>query len=341
LDAVLSASASDTSRRGTCTLAGAGGAPHDADYGLLITAGGPTAIIEAAQIVGITDPEGMAAPVVERSTRGIGELMRKLLDEDVRRFMIGVGGSSTNDGGAGMLAALGLRLENRNGDEVAPTPQGLASLARVDAHALDPRLSACTITILSDVDNPLCGPRGATATFGPQKGVRHEDIATIDSTLAHFAGLAERAVGREAATVPGAGAAGGLGFALQLIGGKLRAGAEVVADLIGLDAALDGADWLITGEGRTDGQTLGGKAPFVVAQRARRAGVAPTLLSGAVDAAALVDLSRAFAAGCFALPSGPMSLADCIEHTGSLLADRAEQLARLWDAGARALTRLS
>lgn len=331
LDAVLSASAGGAARRGTCTVAGAAGTPRDTAYGLLVTAEGPTAIIEAAQIVGITDPDGMAAPVAARSTRGIGQLIRKLQDEGVRRFMIGLGGSSTNDGGAGMLAALGLRFEDKNGDEVPPTPRGLASLARVDARALDPRLRECTITILSDVDNPLCGPRGATATFGPQKGVRPEEIAAFDATLAHFAALAERAVGREVAANAGAGAAGGLGFALQLVGGKLRAGAEVVADLVGLDAALDGADWLITGEGRTDSQTLAGKAPFVVAQRARRAGVAPTLLSGAVDTAALVELGRVFV-GCFALPYGPMSLAECIDRADALLADRAEQIARLWNA---------
>ena len=331
LDAVLSASAGPESRRGVCTVTGAGGAPQNAGYGLLIAAQGATAIIEAAQIVGITDPNGAATAPAARSTRGIGELIRKLLDEDVRRFMIGLGGSSTNDGGAGMLAALGLRLLDSAGGDVAPTPQGLATLAQVDASALDPRLRECAITILSDVDNPLCGPRGATATFGPQKGVRQEDIAAFDATLAHFAALAERAVGREAATNTGAGAAGGLGFALLLVGGKLRAGAEVVADLIGLDAALDGADWLITGEGRTDRQTLAGKAPFVVARRARRTGVPPTLLSGAVDAAALADLGRVFA-GCFALPDGPMALAECVEHADALLADRAEQIARLWFA---------
>jgi glycerate kinase len=331
LDAVLSASAGGASRRGRHTVAGATGAPRAADYGLLIAPEGPTAIIEAAQIVGLTDPEGTAASVTARSTRGIGELIRKLLDDGVRRFMIGLGGSSTNDAGAGLLTALGLCLEDKTGNEATPTPKGLSSLARVEASGLDPRLAECAITILSDVDNPLCGPRGATAVFGPQKGVRNEDIAVLDETLAHFAALAERAVGREAATSAGAGAAGGLGFALLLVGGKLRAGAEVVADLIGLDAALEGADWLITGEGRTDRQTLAGKAPFVVAQRARRAGVAPTLLSGAVDPAALNELGRAFA-GCFALPHGPMSLSECLEHAEVLLVDRTEQIARLWAA---------
>ena len=317
--------------RETLTVHGAGGAPQAAAFGMLAAPEGRTAVIEVAQIVGITDPVGMAVPVAQRSSRGVGELLRMLLDAGVRRFMIGLGGSSTNDGGAGMLAALGLRLRAAGGDEVVPTPQGLTELAAVDAAALDPRLPECTITILSDVDNPLCGPRGATAIFGPQKGVRADEVALFDSTLVRYAMVTEGAVGRVVAACPGAGAAGGLGFALQLIGGLPRAGAEVVADLVGLDAALSGAHWLITGEGRSDAQTLGGKAPYVVARRARAAGVPPTLLSGAVDDAALAELCGVFA-GCFALPAGPMTLVDCMAQADALLADRAEQIARVWAA---------
>jgi glycerate kinase len=204
----------------------------------------------------------------------------------------------------------------------------LERLASADAGGLDPRLGDCAITIMSDVNNPLCGARGATAIFGPQKGVRAAEIAPIDATLARFAALAQRAVGRDAADRPGAGAAGGLGFALQLVGGSFRSGAEVVADLIGLDAALAGADWAFTGEGRTDLQTMLRKAPYVVAERARAAGVPITLLSGAVDAAALPELGRVFD-GCFALPSGPTTLADCIANADHMLADRAEQIARV------------
>ena len=143
--------------------------------------------------------------------------------------------------------------------------------------------------------------------------------------------MVERALGRVAAGMPGSGAAGGLGFALQLAGGKLRSGAEVVAEVVGLDRALAGADWAITGEGRTDAQTLLRKAPFVVAERARAAGVPVTLLSGAIDSAALPQLARHFS-GCFALPAGPMSQNDSIALAAELLADRAEALARLWAA---------
>jgi len=330
LDAVLSRGGERRQREVT----GAGGTPRVAAYGVVAAREGATGIIEAAEVVGITDPDGMAAGVTARSTLGVGELIRVLLDADVRRFMIGLGGSSTNDAGAGMLAALGLQLVDAAGRDIAPTPEGLASLSVVDAHGLDPRLAQSSITIMSDVNNRLCGERGATAIFGPQKGVRAHEIVAIDATLARYAALAERAMGTSAVDRPGAGAAGGLGFALQLVGGSFRSGAEVVADLIGLDAALAGADWAFTGEGRTDLQTLLRKAPYVVAERARAARVPITLLSGAVDAAALPELGRVFD-GCFALPSGPMTLADCIANADPLLADRAEQIAKIWDAAHR------
>src|SRR5450631_3787551 len=325
LDAILARGG----ERRSCAVTGAAGTRVDAAYGWMND--GAIVVIEAAQVVGLTDTAGTAVDVEQRSTRGVGELIRVALDAGVRRLMIGVGGSSTNDGGAGMLAALGLSLVDAKGQALAPTPEGLASLAAVDTHALDPRLGDAAITIMSDVNNPLCGERGATAIFGPQKGVRRERIAELDARLARFAALAERAVGRTVSTLPGAGAAGGLGFALQLIGGEMRSGAQVVADLVGLDAALTGADWLITGEGRSDLQTLLGKTPWVVAQRAAAKNVPATLLSGGVDSDALPELAQHFA-GCFALPAGPAALADCVANAATLLADRAEQIARLFGA---------
>jgi len=326
LDAVLAAS--PHAQRRAVGVTDAGGRTRPADCGFLAGDEGAVAVIEVAQIVGLTDATATRTPVASRTTFGVGEAMRTLLDEGIRRFMVGLGGSSTNDGGAGLLAALGLALRDGDGREVEPTPEGLARLAAVDASALDARLSACTITVMSDVSNPLCGPRGATAIFGPQKGVSPEAVPTIDATLARFAALAERSIGREAANRPGAGAAGGLGFALQLVGGRFASGAEVVADLAGLDAAITRAHWVITGEGRTDAQTLLGKTPYVVAQRARRAGVPVTLLSGAVDRAALAELAGTFA-GCFALPDGPATLDRCVADAAAMLADRAEALARL------------
>ena len=333
LDAVLAAAGAAGTRH-VRRVRGAGGAPIDAAYGVLDHGDAATAVLEVAQVVPITDPAAMSRPVGERDTRGIGELVAALLDAGLRRFMIGLGGSSTNDGGAGMLAALGLRLADARGQPVAPAPEALAALGHVDASGLDPRLSACSITVMSDVNNPLTGTCGATAIFGPQKGVRGDAVDRYDATLARFAALLESALGVSAATRPGAGAAGGLGFALQAIGGEFRSGAAVVADLVGLDAALAGADWVLTGEGRTDAQTLLAKTPFVVAQRARAAGVPATLVCGAVDPAALAALGEHFA-GAFALAPGPITLAECIAATPALLADRAAELARVFDAARR------
>ena len=337
LDAVLAAVGS-SGRRGTARVCGAGGATLTADYGVIERDGVRTGVIEIAQVVGITDVAAMQVPIAERSTKGVGGLLQTLLYSDVSQFMIGLGGSSTNDGGAGLLAALGVRLLDANGNEVAPTPLGLARVARIDATQLDPRVSSCPITIMSDVNNPLCGLTGATAIFGPQKGVAPGQIDEFDATLARFAKLAVEAmerkgperngVGRNVAALPGAGAAGGLGFALQLLGGRFSSGADVVADLIGLSPALAAADWAITGEGRSDRQTLLRKAPFVVAERGALQRVPVTLISGAIDAAALPALGAHFA-GCFGLPNGPATLADCIANAGDFLADRAEQLARL------------
>jgi glycerate 2-kinase len=328
LDAVLSCGG----QRSTDRVSDVSGKPRTVAYGSI---GEPaTAVLEVAQIVGLTDPAVAAVDVEHRTTLGVGELIRNRLDAGARRFMIGLGGSSTNDGGAGLLAALGLALTDARGRAIAPTPAGLAALAAVDASGLDPRLADTQIIVMSDVNNPLNGEHGATAIFGPQKGVPRERIAELDGRIANFASLTERALDRCAHDKPGAGAAGGLGFALQLIGGEMRSGAEVVADLIGLDAALDGAGWAITGEGRSDAQTALGKTPLIVARRAAARQVPVTLISGSIDRSALPGLGRHFA-GCFSLPSGPANLEQCLAEAAELLADRAEQVARLFDVARR------
>ena len=225
LDAILHASGSGATRE-RIAVPGAAGAEVDAAFGLIDASPDRVGVIEIAQVVGITDAVAMKVDAGERSTTGVGVLMRALLDRGVRDFRIGLGGSSTNDGGAGFLAALGVTLTDARGVAVEPTPRGLQRLAAVSTSGLDARLAGSRITILSDVDNPLCGPGGAIAVFGPQKGVAADLVATFDGTLARYAALAERAFsswaagssvsGRAVAQRPGAGAAGGLGFALQL-----------------------------------------------------------------------------------------------------------------------------
>lgn len=321
LDAMLSIGG----ERRVLTVEGAAGPKRDAAVGLLSDG---SAIVETAEIVGITDPVGMGVPVDARSTRGMGEAIRALLDEGVRRFYVALGGSSTNDAGAGLLAGLGLQLFDAAGKPLEPTPQTLAQVARVDVSGLDARLREASFVGMSDVDNPLTGEHGATAVFGPQKGVTPEQVAPIDAALGHFADLLEAALGRRVRDEAGSGAAGGLGFALRMLGASFEPGAEVVARTIGLDEALDRADWLITGEGRSDVQTLHGKAPFIACRHAAAAGVPATLLSGAVDAAALPRLAEHFS-GCFSPAPGPITLETAIRDAARLLANEAEQLARL------------
>ena len=321
LDAMLSMGG----ERRVIHVQGAAGPRRDAALGLLHDG---SAIVETAEIVGITDAVGMGVPVAARSTRGMGEAIRALLDEGVRRFYVALGGSSTNDGGAGLLAGLGLQLFDADGKPLEPTPEALARVARVDASGLDARLGEAEFVGMSDVDNPLTGEHGATAVFGPQKGVTPEQVAPIDAALGRFADLVEASLGRRVRDEAGSGAAGGLGFALRILGASFEPGAEVVARTIGLDEALDNADWLITGEGRSDVQTLHGKAPFIACRHAAAAGVPATLLSGAVDAAALPRLAEHFS-GCFSPAPGPMTLETAIRDAARLLANEAEQLARL------------
>jgi glycerate kinase len=312
-EGTLEAMLTSGGERRKLNVRGAAGPLREALTGLLADG---SAIIETAEVVGITDPVGM------------GEAIRALLDAGVRRFFVALGGSSTNDGGAGLLTGLGLKLIDAQGNELEGTPEQLARVARLDVSQLDARLVDTTFVGMSDVDNPLTGDHGATAVFGPQKGVKPEQIESIDAALAHFADLLEAALGREARDQAGAGAAGGLGFALHMLGAKFEPGAETVARQIGLDAALEGADWLITGEGRSDVQTLHGKAPFIACRHAQAAGVPATLLSGAVDSAALPRLSEYFS-GCFSPAPGPITLEIAIRDAANLLANEAEQLTRL------------
>ncbi|MCA1322637.1 glycerate kinase [Herbaspirillum sp. alder98] len=304
----------------------AAGQPMQAPVGLLDNG---SAVIESASIVGLTDTDGTAVTVDQRSTLGIGDALLAVLEHDVSQVLVALGGSSTNDGGAGLLVALGARLLDAEGCEVPPLPSQLHRVASVDASAIDARVAKVKLVAMSDVDNPLCGEHGATAVFGPQKGVLPEQVATLDAALGHFAEVLERALGRHAKDLPGAGAAGGLGYALLMLGGHFQSGAETVADHIGLDDALAGAHWMITGEGRSDAQTLHGKAPFIASQRARRAGVETTLLSGGIDRKSLDRLQGSFA-GCFSIVFGPTRLEDAIADAPQLLQASAEQIARLW-----------
>lgn len=295
----------------------------------ILFAPGDIAVIESAQIVGL--PMISHSQVAERSTIGVGQMLRHALDAGARRIMIGLGGTATNDGGVGLLAALGVVLKDAAGHVLAPDLNSLASFACVDWSQLDARLAGMELVIMSDVDNPLCGPDGATMTFGPQKGVRPDELPHVDAALARWAQAGDARAGMALSGEAGSGAAGGLGYALKLLGARCEAGAAEIADLIGLDDAIYGADWVITGEGRSDAQTLRGKVPYEVSHRARAAGVPVTLLSGSLDRASLAELAPLFG-GCFSITDGPMTLASAIGDAHELLANQGEQLARIRSA---------
>ncbi len=330
LDAVCAASTD--ARRKQALVKNAAGHSAESGYALIRHGIYEAAVIEVAQVVGITDPSNMSVPVGARSSYGVGELMRLLIDEGIRHFFVGLGGTCTSDGGAGLLAAFGVKFISSTRKPIEATPDGLATLISVDVTALDTRLAECEITLLSDVNNPLCGAMGATAIFGPQKGVAPGDVSRIDRVIENYAMRLEAALQKSAKDKPGAGAAGGLGYALQLLGAKFASGAETVAQLIALKEACAGADWLITGEGRSDAQTLLGKTPFAAAKIAREFGgkrLKATLLSGGVDPTALAALGALFNGGSFSLAPGPIALDQAIERSAELLANSAEQLARL------------
>lgn len=245
---------------------------------------GTEAVVEMAAASGLDLlPGGSRAPLVA-SSHGTGQLVLAALDLGCTHIVLGVGGSASTDGGAGLLAALGLRLLDRDGRELPRGGAALADLHSIRTDALDPRVATTRFTLASDVDNPLLGARGAAAVFGPQKGADTHGVSILEGALTRLVETVARDVGpvaAEAAHLPGAGAAGGVGFAaLALLGAVRASGIDVVLELAGLERALDGADLVITGEGSLDAQSLGGKTPMGVAQAARRAHVPVVAVCG-------------------------------------------------------------
>jgi glycerate kinase len=289
-----------------------------------------TAVVEMAEASGLQRlPEGVFAPLTA-STYGSGELLRAALDAGARTIVFGVGGSATTDGGAGMLAALGARFLDADGQPVPPGGGGLAELASADLSGLDARLAEVELVLASDVDNPLTGPKGAPAVYGPQKGASAEDVRTLDSALAHFAKVLESAVGARAAEYaasPGAGAAGGIGYGAMLVGARFRPGIEVMLDVLGFAPALERASLVITGEGSLDEQTLHGKAPAGVAAAARAADKEVVAVCGRLALAPEV-LGRAGIRRAYALTDVEPDVAKCIAEAGPILERVAESIAR-------------
>lgn len=324
VDALLAAVGGE---RRECRVRGPMGAPVAAHWGWL---GQGTAVIEMAAASGLHWVPREQRDARLASSFGTGELILQALDAGATRIILGLGGSATNDGGAGLLQALGVRFLDVAGRELAPGGAALAALDQLDLSGLDARLLKAQVEVAADVDNPLCGPRGASAVFGPQKGATPAQVAELDAALGRYARIVAATLGEDHAQFPGVGAAGGLGFAARgLLKASFRPGIELVAELSGLAEAVLGADLVITGEGRMDAQTLHGKTPVGVARVARAAGVPVIALAGSLGEG-YQALYQAGIEAAFSLAPGPISLEQAMRGAAAELEARAVDIARLW-----------
>ena len=302
------------------------GAPVDARWGRI--AEGASAVIEMASASGLLLLDSKRLDPRRAGTFGTGELIRAVLDAGVQRILIGLGGSATNDGGAGMATALGVRFLDDEGDPLPPGGAALAQLASIDTHALDSRLAAVDIVVLADVSNPLLGPDGASAVYGPQKGADAAAVAELDRALRNYADIVARDLGREITTIRGGGAAGGLGAGLvAFTGARIVSGIDYIAEVVNLRDRLAAADLSITGEGRLDRQSTFGKTVAGVARLAQAVGTPCLAVGGGVEASevvrtipGIVDLEEAAPA--------ELALAEAMAKAGPLVADATARLLR-------------
>ncbi len=307
----------------TCSVTGPLGTPVTARYGII----GATAIVEMAQAAGLPLVPPEARDPLYTTTYGVGQLLRDAIGQGCREFLVGIGGSATNDGGVGMLQALGFGFFDRLGREIPRGAVGLEQLASIDRSTALPQLDRCRFRVACDVTNPLCGPLGASAVFAPQKGAKARDLPRLDRALSNFA----RHSGADP-EVPGAGAAGGLGYGfLAYTHAVLEPGVDIVLSQVGLAQALAGAALLFTGEGRLDGQTAMGKAPAGAARLAKALGVGVVALAGSVgpDAEACND---AGIDAYFPILQTPGTLEEAMDPATARqnLERTAAQAARLW-----------
>lgn len=312
-----------------CRVSGPLGREVTAVYG--VSGDGTTAVMEMARASGITLIDAAERNPLYTSTFGTGQMIADALRLGCRTIMMGIGGSATNDGGMGMLAALGARFYDVAGKLLAPCGESLERVARVDLSEMMPGCSEARFLIACDVDNPLCGPRGASHVYGPQKGADALMVERLDRGMAIYARALAKAAGRDCASMPGAGAAGGLGFAFaSVFNAELRPGIELVLDLLHFDDIINGASLVITGEGRMDRQTVMGKAPWGIMQRAARYEIPVIAVTGSVRDADV--LAKAGFAAVFPVVSGPCSLEEAMlpEVAAENLRRTAEMFTRVY-----------
>ena len=287
-----------------------------------------TAVIEIADAVGLARLGPDRRDVRNASTFGVGQMFIDVLDSGFTDLIIGVGGSATNDGGAGLIQAMGGKLEDENGDELGRGGIELARLHHIDVSELDQRMKNANVVVACDVNNPLCGPRGASAIFGPQKGASYEDVLQLDSALQNFANVMAKDLGADVAEIPGAGASGGLGAGLMgFFGARLRLGADIVLEAVDLESHLIDTDLVIVGEGQFDRSTVFNKSPVAVAQRAKQRNIPVIGISGSLGGGFREVHAHGIDA-VFSLVNGPMSLEAAMDDTARLVAIATEEACR-------------
>ena len=307
------------------TATGPLGKKITSEYGVL--GDKKTAVIEIASIAGLP-----MVPIDKRNpfhttSFGIGEVITTAIADGFRNFIIALGGSSTNDGGFGMLQALGVTFQDKEGNSVGPFGKDLGSIAKVDWSTLHPLVNECVFHIASDVENPLCGETGASYVFGPQKGASKEQVKELDQQLFHYSQLLQEEKGMDFQDTNGAGAAGGLGFAFLLLNGKIESGAKLVAEATNLTAAIRQADWILTGEGQSDYQTLYGKLPSYIATIASQHHTPISLIAGSLGEG-YQQLYDDFSS-CHSISIGPMALEESISRAEELLYHETRNIARI------------
>lgn len=289
-----------------------------------------TAVVELAQASGLQALPGGRRDALRASSVGTGQLVRAALDAGCRAIVLGLGGSACTDGGAGMLQALGVRLLDRAGRDLEPGGAELLKLHRIALDDVDGRLTGTRFTVAGDVDNPLLGEHGAAAVYGPQKGASPDDVLVLAQALHRWSEVAADALGIDAASRPGAGAAGGVGFAaMAFLGATMRPGIDVVLELVEFDALLPRARLVVTGEGSLDAQTLRGKAPAGVARAARRHGV-PTVAVAGQSLLTDAELGAGFVSAAYALTGLEPDVGRCMAEAGPLLERIAATIAADW-----------
>lgn len=295
------------------------------NYGVL--GNDQTVVIEIAAVAGLPMVPKSERNPMNTSTKGIGEVILHALDQGHRQFIIGLGGSATNDGGLGMLQALGVTFLDQEGQVVPPVGASVGKVKKVDYSTMDARLRDCRIKVATDVTNPLCGKQGASYVFAPQKGATPEQVVQMDEALQNYSELIHAHLHKKCSEHPGAGAAGGLGFAFLSLGAELLPGAQIVAEAVGLEEKLKQCDWVLTGEGQSDYQTAFGKVPYYIGKLAKQHGKHAILLSGSLGKGA-EQLHEVFVS-IHSIAPGPVSLDESMANGATYIFKAAHNIARL------------